>query len=321
MPEDHPVDDALRRLVGSPEPNEHQSRVGEERLRRLLKQETLEPQRPLLQRRVALAVVAVLVLLLVVWFRPSPSEAATERIAAAIERVDPVTLLPNQYLYTRASVSRLAIIPADALGEIIFSRTHLVYLLSSTREVWIASDGSMQLRTTNLQPDFFGVEAERAYSEAGLDRIDLLGVPNTETFAPPENPIQWPDDIDALDAAIRSRIQDGGDTERVQYLYLTLGILREHLISPKLRANTIRLIGRQPDIVVGQDKNGLVVATTYTDQGVLARLAFSVDPSGNLARENVTILEPNDVLGIPADTSTFLAVYEHVELVPDLTTP
>lgn len=163
--------------------------------------------------------------------------------------------------------------------------------------------------------------AERAYFDAGLDRIDLLGVPNTETFAPPENPIQWPDDIDALDAAIKSQIQDGGDPERVQYLYLTLGILREHLISPQLRANVIRLIGRLPGIAVKEGDDGLGVSTTYADQSIRTRLAFSIDPSGSLAREEATILEANDLLGIPADTSTFLAVYEHVELVPDLATP
>lgn len=264
---------------------------------------------------------ALLVVFLGVWLRPTPTEAATEQLATAIETVDPVSLPPNHYLYTRSSVTLLAIVPADALGEIAFSRSHLAYLLSSTRETWMASDGSMQLRTTNLLPHFFSSDAEAAYFEARLDQMDQLGVPQTETFLRPDNPGHWPDDIHALDAAIRSQIQDDGDPERVQYLNLTLGILRENLISPQLRANTIRLIGRQPDIAVGQDENGLVVATTYTDQGILTRLAFSVDPSGNLAREEVTILGANDLLGIPTGTSTFLAVYEQVEFVSDLTSP
>lgn len=321
MPEGHSVEDALRRLVGDPEPNERQRQLGEERLRRLIEKEPLGAHRPLLRRRVALAVVTAVALIFGIWFRPSPSEAATERIAAVIETVDPLTLLPNEYLYTRANVSLLAIVPADALGNVAFSRSHLVYLLSSIREAWIASDGSMQLRTTNLRPHFFSREAELAYFEARLDRNDQLEAPHTESFARPENPSFWPDDIDALDEAIRSEIQEEGNPGRVQYLYIALGILRERLVSPQLRANVIRLIGRLPSIAVEESGDALVVSTTYTDQNIRTRLAFSIDASGNLAREEVTILEANALLDIPADTSTFLATYEQIELVPDLTTP
>ena len=139
MSEDHhPVDAALRRLVGDPEPTPHDHHLGEERLRRAIEAEASR-SRGGWNRRL-LVVATCTTLLLVVGYavlRPSQVQAAVEEIATATEAVDPVTLTAGEYFYTRTEVSNIAQRPEGS---------------KSSRRCWLSRDqepGVDRLATAN----------------------------------------------------------------------------------------------------------------------------------------------------------------------------
>lgn len=324
MSEDHhPVDAALRRLVGDPEPTPHDHHLGEERLRRAIEAEASR-SRGGWNRRL-LAVATCTTLLLVVGYavlRPSQVQAAVEEIATATEAVDPVTLTAGEYFYTRTEVSNLGLVPKEDLGGVPFEQDQLVYLLSAVRETWIAADGSIQIKTQHGQPTFFTPDAEQAYYAAGLDERDAGGETVTEAFPPPESTESWPIEIDALDEAILERAADRDLPHTIEYLDVAIDLLRENLTPPQLRANTIRLIGQLPGLEVSEeDDQKATFAVDYEDKGIPTRYVFELDRQGNLVSETTSMTEGNAQLGIPAGTEISAASYLDQQVVDSLESP
>ncbi|HZD23793.1 MAG TPA: hypothetical protein VE569_10395, partial [Acidimicrobiia bacterium] len=247
----HPVDDALRRLTGKPEPTEDDRRTAEARLQAAIRAELHQPitrNRRVFTRWVPAAVATALALLLLAQIaRPSATMAALEEVARVAEVADPLTVPPQQYIYTKSQITSLRVLPREALGDIPYQRDSLVYLLPVRRESWIGSEGAVQIRTTTEQPLFFRPEDETAYYQASLDKEDAVGETITETIQQ-EDPDPWPEGINALDDAIRTAAVGRQRGPTVEYVDIALDIIRETFASPQLRANTLRLIGRQPDL-------------------------------------------------------------------------
>lgn len=323
MTEDHhPVDAALRRLVGDPEPSPQDRQLGDKRLHR-----AVEAEAPISRSGSdwrLLMVAAVTTLLLVVGYavlRPSQVDAAVEEMATAAEAVDPIVLTSEEFFYTRAEVANLGLVGSEELGGVAFDQEQLVYLLSSLRETWVGADGGIQIRTRHGTPTFFTVDAEAAYHEAGLDERDGIGETITEAFPPPETTESWPISIDALDEAIRERTADRGLPHTIEYLDVAIDILRENLIPPQLRANTIRLIGQLPGLEVSRENERVTFAADYEDNRIPTRYTFTLDRHGNLVSEATSIAEANAQLGIPAGTTITAASYIDQQIVSSLGSP
>jgi len=323
MTEEHqPVDAALRKLVGEHQPSAQDRLLAEQRLAEAIRAESQRASGRWTSRLVWIAALAAVTLGAIYLLRPTQLEAAAEEIASAAEVVDPLTLPANTYLYTRADVVSLGLVPAEALGEPAFDRPQLTYLLPAIRETWVAADGTIQIKTTNQPPIFFAPEAEAAYYAAELDKTDAIGETVNQTFPPSETPEVWPTEVESLDEAIRSRIAERDLPDTIEYLDVALDILRENPIEPGLRANTIRLIGRLPGLnVVAASDQQTRFAIDYTDRGLETSFSFTLDNAGNLTSEETTLLEFDAELGIPANTAVAFARYENQQIVNSLASP
>jgi hypothetical protein len=315
---DHPVDDALRRLTGTPEPTEEDRHAAEARLQAAIRAETDTPgsrKRRVVTRWVSAAVAtAVAVLLLVQVARPSATMAAMEEIARVTEAADPLAVPPQQYVYMSSEITALRVTPREALGDLPYQRDWLVYLLPVHRESWTGSEGAVRIRTTTERPLFFRPEDDTVYYRAGLDKEDGIGETRSNIIQqdPPES---WPEDIDALDQAIRVAAgQQRGST--VEYVDVALDIIRETFASPQLRANTLRLLGWLPDLELIETTPDAIhiFAIEYTDS-VRHRFAFKINSRGDLLEEKIAVLADEPDLGIPAGTTVFSAAYTTPRLV------
>lgn len=322
---EHTVDDALRQVAGQPTPSEADRRLGAERLAAAMAAE----QRPGPRRRyrltvgwaIGFGVLLVGLLVAVETISPTPTEAAFEEIAEAAEETDPQTIPPQKFGYKKSEMTALAVVPAEALRNIEYEREFLVYLLPTIRETWIGSEGAAQLRTTNQPPIFFTDADEDAYYAAGIDEQDAIGETTTLTTTGQPTTQDWPTDPTALDQAIRqAAVNDRGLPETVEYLDVALGILREPLASPQLRAATLRLIAQLPDLelVDTAGDESFTFAIAYRDQDVDTRQTFTLSRQGHLLTEEIRILEPNPRFGIPSDTNIFTAKHTPATIVGDL---
>jgi hypothetical protein len=323
MTEEHqPVDAALRKLVGEHQPSAQDRLLAEQRLTEAIRAESKRASGRWTTRLVWIAALAAVTFGTIYLLRPTQLEAATEEIASAAEAVDPLTLPANTYLYTRADVVSLGLVPAEALGDLAFDRPQLTYLLPATRETWVAADGTIQIKTTNQAPIFFTPESEAAYYAAELDKTDAIGETITQTFPPSETPETWPTEVEALDEAIRSRTAERDLPDTIEYLDVALDILRENPIEPGLRANTIRLIGNLPGLnIVAASDQQTRFAIDYIDRGLETSYSFTLDNAGNLTSEETTLLEFDAELGIPANTAVAFAAYKDQQVVNGLASP
>lgn len=311
MQSDHPVDDALRRMVGTPVPTDEDRQLAWSRLAEAIdaeQQEKLRARRPWRRTAWAAAFVVVLVGFFVGFqaIAPSPTEAAMEEIASVAEAADPLRVPPQQFLYTRSQSTAISVVPAEALEDVAFDKEFLVYLLPVVRETWFGEEGVVQIRTTNLEPVFFSQRDEDAYYNAGLDEGDNIGETTSQTVTQPDDLDQWPTDLAALDNAISNSARTDRDLPAtVEYLDVALDLLSEVFAPPQLRAATLRLIGQLPDLAVrGESEDGTVtLSIEYTSDGIATAFAFTVDPSGYLLKEETVLLEGDLRHGIPGQTA------------------
>lgn len=322
--ERHPVDDALRRLAGDPEPTEQDRELAEARLAAAIDERAAVKLR--LRRRRPIWAYGVLAVLTVVFVvvqlaRPSPTAAAIKEIARAAEQTSPLEIPDQTYAYTKSNITALRVVPAERLHEVGFDRDFLSYLLPVERETWVGSDGTMQIRTTIEAPLFFSPDDEAIYYQAELDQDDAIGKTTTDTFTPQDVVETWPTDLETLDQAIRAAMGDQGRPTAVEYLDVALDILRETLIEPSLRANTLRLISDLPGLtLLASDANTTTLGIEYPDQGIDTRLLVTLSPDGYLLGEESMSLQENPTFGIPADTTTSSASYTIPRLVEYLPT-
>jgi hypothetical protein len=319
------LDELLRRLAGSPVPNQDEHDRAASELRKLFDREGLARPR---RRPVLIWVAAVLVVALGIFviLRPgsvSPAAATMEEIASTAETVDPLGATDDSFVYIRSESTVLAEIPREGLGDVPYSRDQLIYHFNTTRETWIGNDETVQIAVTVLEPSFFMVEDEAVYYVADLQIQDQVGETITTTVTLPDDR-NWPTDPDELDAAIRKdMITDRNLLETVEYLDVALDILGESHASPELRAATLRLIGDLPGLeFIGTDADGVsTFQVEYDDRGVAKRLTFNVDTSGYLRFEELLSIDGNPTLRIPPDSAEFTFVYAEPISTTDLSTP
>lgn len=323
----HPVDDALRQVVGHPTPSEADRRMAADRLAAAIAAEQ-EPRwwrrRLALGWAVGVAILIVGVLVVVEGISPTPTEAAIEEIAEAAEQADPLSIPAQEFAYTKSEITALMIVPGEALENIEYEREFLAYLLPTRREIWIGHEGTIQIRTTNQTPVFFTETDENAYYQAGIDQQDSIGETTTLTTTDQPTKADWPTDRQELDQAIdETMVTDRGLPETVEYLDVALDILRETLASSEVRAATLRLIGQLPDLHLDEaaSDEGTTFSIEYKDQGVDTRQTFTLSGQGSLLKEEIGILKPNPRYGIPADTTTFTAIHEEPVIVDSLDNP
>lgn len=311
----HPVDDALRKVAGDPRFTESDIAQARAKLDAAIAAET---ETPPLRRRYRLVAWTAVVLLLTVGLvvlidvlRPSTTVAAIEEIARVAEAADLLTVPDDQFIHTRSEITAIHVIPKEGLGDVPYDKDQLVYLLTTLRESWLGSDGTVQLRTTNLPPQFFDPADEKVYHQAGLDRQDAMGETVTQTVTDPGGHEQWPSQQQQLDEAIWAVLRtDRGLPETVEYLDVALDILRETFASPELRASTLRLIAGLADLeMISSSDESVTFAIDYTDQGKATRLSFTLSIQGHLLSEQQLLLDGDERFGIPSDTVVFSAHY------------
>lgn len=320
----HPIDQALRRLSGEPQPSSEAIERAHDQLQAAMSAPDLVP----LEKRgfnwrvaVATAVSAAVAFVLVAQpFAASPATAALLEIAEIAVQQDPLTATDSTLIYIRSQSTDLAVVPADDLGDTSFNHEHLVYLQPTAREQWTGDQGTVQIRSTNLEPIFFQRSDRDAYYTAGLDTIDRIGEAVTTTVQIPLE--DWPTNIDDLDAAIRVQTAAGRDLPAdVEYLDVALDILTHAFTDPGLRADILTLMSRLRSLEVVSNAGTYEFSVDYIDAGVSTRLIFTLDSKGNLVSEQLRSLDANPIVGIPAGTVIHEAIYEAPRLVQSLQQP
>lgn len=330
MSEDrHPVDDLLRSLAGDPHVDPADLAYIESRIdaaiedKKRIRQGT-GPRKRILVWAAAIAAVIVGTSLVLQSARVSPAAATLEAIARAAEATDPLTITDAEFLYTRSETQARSVVPKAGLGDVPYDSDVLAYLLSSTRETWFGSDGTVKIRTTVHDVSFFTDEDEAAYYAAGLDQQDNLGKTETLTVSDPGQE-EWPTDAGQLDQTIQDRMtRDRGLPETVEYLNVAFNIIREVYTTPELRATTLRLIADLDGLKhepTESETDPAAFYIEYTDQGVLTRFTFHLDSDGYLRFEERLGLEADMGIGVPVDMPVFRAEYIRPTITHDLQTP
>lgn len=316
----HPVDEAMRWVARGPELDD--AAVGRVRAR-LETVFDLQPASPQPRTRTlvwstGLALVLVAVFVAIQVASPSPLIATIEDVASVVETLDPLTIAPQQYLHTTTRTTSLIAVQRDGLGGVQYDRDIFVYQLTTLRETYIGAAGATQIQTTNLTPSFYSAGDEAIYYAADLDETDALGETIVESVTtPPEH--TWPNEPDLLDQAIRRAAADRGLPDTVEYLDTALDILREPTTPPELRANSLRLIADLPYLqLVTAGGVETEFAIDYDDQGISARLQFTIDQAGFLVGEHWTILEPDARYGLSRPATVTSVTYTPPRVVDQL---
>lgn len=306
---DHdPIDELLRHVAGAPESSQGEESRIEQRIRVALSApvKSNRPRGRLIWTAAAVVLVIGVLAVLQVG-KANPVQASIEQIARLVEEIEPTSITDTQFVYVQSTIQALGTVPRDGLGDVPYDKDNLVYLTHSIRETWFGNEETVQIRTTNLQPTFFNEDDRTAYYAAGLDQIDQIGETVTTTVNQPRE--IWSADIEQLDDEIRSQmITNRGLPATVEYLDVAFDILGVSSADPQTRANTLRLIGRLPDLTLKRQGSGLTTFDiSYMSSGVKTILIFSIDPLGYL-RDQQTILASEDtVTGVPAGTAIYHA--------------
>ena len=242
--ERHPVDDLLRAIAGNVESSAAEREYARQKLDRAIaelgRRQTRRRQRVLVWGMVFAAVFAGVAFVLLA-AQPSQARAAIEEIADLVEVIDPLAATDTTFIYTRSSSSALAEVPGVALGGITIEGDSLLYLLNSRRETWYGSEGTVQMRTTYLQPTFFSDADRDAYFAAGSTGKTRLARPAGYQSICRSRRVRRPV---ALDRAIRDRmVTDRGLPETIEYRR-RLGIVGEFRDPQVSRHPLLRLIAR-----------------------------------------------------------------------------
>lgn len=317
---DHPIDNLIRKLAGSPQPTDADRLHASEILRAEFNGET-RPSRHRTRRRIVWVLTGSLVLAGLLFAvqigRPTQAEATMEEIARKAAIIDPLTAPDGQFIHQSAEVTALTVIPAERMTGI--TNRQLVYQSVTTRQTWIGDNGTIQIRTTIHDPEFFNDHDRQAYYMAELDVEDQVGQTITTTVTE-TNPDIWPTDPTQLDAAIRAQMVTDRDLpETVEYLDVALDIIGESFASPELRAATLRLIGQLDGLKVQGDTNGISsFMLDYQDQGVSVQQSFTIDDQGYLRSERNMNISSDPQLILPPSAIVLDAEYSAPVVVGNL---
>ena len=329
---DEQLDQVVRQLAGDPQPTEADRQVTWRALSEAIRTEELQ-RRPRLKARlfrpipvtIASAVIAALafVVVAVQIARPTAAEATLGEIAAAAELVEPSTIPDQEYAYTRSDTVVLGEFPPDTFPQ--GRERPLAYLLPQTRETWTGADDTVQLRTATGTPLFFTTDDEADYYTAGLDLIDQVGVVTTETYDGVTSMLDertWPTTPDELEDVLRQSLPPGFDRpESVEILDLALALIRLPDAPPPLRAAALRVIADLDLTLVDRRPDGGGTFTSTYDRPQPTTITITINGTGQLLLESLTLINGDTGLGIPPGTITAETTYEPPRLVTELNGP
>lgn len=303
--------DPLRNLKRGPDPRATSSERehAELRLRRAMENE----RRGRRQRaRIWIPAVAGLGLIVLIWtmLRPTAAQAILMDTAEAARLATPLDIPTGGFVYTRSQTVDLQTRPGSDFGLGVET---VSYLLRGVREVWRnPAEQFVQIRTVVSEASFFDPAVSGAYFRLELDTQDGLGETRTEQFAGVRDDLAdrpWPTDPNDLLAAMEAYLANSNDARphQARLLDLAADLLRETIPSPDFRGALIEVLSRF-DYEVDQTETAIVLAVDYQDR-LATRIAVTISSAGHLLREEITLLEADSELGLPANTTISLATY------------
>ena len=198
--------------------------------------------------------------------------------------------------------------PAEASGPFRYQKTRVAQvrifeghagpwtvLIRSTRELWIAPDGSGRELVSSVGLSFpsdrdrerwklagspqIGEETDREYPSGGLPYVD---------------PARFPTDPETMESVLRASSVDAGRPVQVEIFVQIVDLLRLPDASPELRATLFEVAAGLPRIEllgetwdeVGREGTGVSIA--FADRGAPARMELVFDPSTSRVLETRT---------------------------------
>ncbi len=316
----NPIDILLRTLAGSPSPTNADAALARNALAQAIANESSNQTRrrkwavPALA--VSLSLVVVIVAIQVV--KPSPARATLLEIAQAAELADPLTIPPQSYAYTKSEVVVLGTVPADAFA----GRTSpMAYLLPQTREIWVGSENTVQIRTTTNSPVFFAPQDKVDYYEAQLDKVDQVGQTTSQTVTGGTSILDerdWPTEPDALKTAIEDTFQPGSVMPAdVDVAHVALSLISESSASPDLRAAALRALAGLNDLHLVQGTDGTSTFSITYSTPHEGSLTFVLDGAGKVVSRRTVNIDGDPGLGIPPNTVIEGMDYEPTMIVAE----
>lgn len=310
--DDDPIDRLLREAAGNPTPSPADRDRAREVLYRAVTAATVTPpRRPAKQAWAAAAgIVLVTAAIVVAASRPTPAQAALAEIARAAEYVDPLTISPGQYAYTRSHTMNLGVTETDPSPQ---RSTPIAYLIPTNREAWISQAGITHLVTTTGQPVFFNPVDEADYYAANYDELDQVGRTTTETFDNTTNILterEWPTDPDQLRQTLTGLIH--AEAERpldVEILDIALDLIREVGPTPALRAAVVAVIA-ELDLTLEEESPEHTTFSITFGQPDSTTMKFTLTDEGQLTEETITDNTGDDDLDIPPGTEVESVTYQ-----------
>jgi hypothetical protein len=246
--------------------------------------------------RIAAAVVlgAIIVIAGLQWpGRQQGAAAAALNDLAGVAALQPAPVpatVPG-YRYTKEDSMYLNMMPTRS-GELIAA------LVSKTRTMWIAPDGSGRIREAAGELVFPSESSRSAWQAAGSPP---LGRAINQDFGPQqlsfEDMSRLPTDPSALATVIRERAQRADPPLHDEMFVIVGDLLRQQTAPPQVRAALYKVAAGIPGVeLVGQvrdraGRQGVAVAMTSTYTGLKQRHVLIFDPktSALLAEETVLL--------------------------------
>jgi hypothetical protein len=235
---------------------------------------------------------------------------------SAGEALESMALVANHQLASETGGRYLYTQSESLDGVTIAGAVSAQALVPTTREIWIARDGSGRLRRRSGKPVFLSEGDRRQWEAATRDLQGFQGGGvEDDTFGPGGLSFRdlsgYPTDPDALFQAIQAEAR--GFPVPEQEMFVIVGdLLRETDASPEFRSALYRVAARIPGVeLVGEvvDPSGRHGAAVGFRSGHW-RKELIFDPSTSLLlAERTVLIEPDESVDKPPGTVTTYAVY------------
>jgi hypothetical protein len=254
----------------------------------------------------------------------SPGTAAaavlTKLARVAADQPVPSAPGPGQYLYVDSVETY-----TDGSSSGPSGGPGFTVLLPEHRQIWIAPDGSGQIRETFGQPTFLSAQ-DRANWEADGDP-PIPHAPTDMSFGPggledgPTDLWKLPMNPAALGAEIASRKIEGGPPGPAEDFTQVADLLRETDASPALRSALYQVAAGLPGVeslgTVTDHSGRTGVGVAYVNDGLRHELIFDPETSALLG-ESYTIVGPGSGYDAPVGTVVGWEVYLQSSIVNSL---
>lgn len=319
--------DSLRQGGGMPTPSPEDEAAAFARLQSAIGEEQGRVVRRRDARRwgiAAVATVAVVIAGVGTLVQPRPAEAVLMELAEAARDATPLDIPAGSFFYVQSQRIDLGARPGSEFG---LDRAEVGFLLPTTREVWRNPEARfIQIRTTVGTPQFFDSDVEAAYYALGLDQSDRVGetyVQQLTDAADEYVETDWPTQPDQLRQVMETAVASSGDELPLEarLLGFAANLLRETNPSPQLRAAILQVLADLPLELEDQQLDGsITIGVTYRNP-LLTHHSITLSPEGQLLAETTTLLEADQLLGIPESTRISTASYQPTSLTNRLDLP